>query len=170
MDARTRAARLDDIEAIRAVERRAGRRFAEAGYPAIAAFEVLEAAALRAGIEAGGLLVLADPEDVPVGFVLLEPAPDAAHVHEIDVAPEWQRRGLGRRLLDHAAGWALGRGLDRLTLTTYRDLPFNAPFYSRYGFRVLGEREQGPRLAAIRAEERARGIEIVPRVAMALDL
>ena len=57
-----------------------------------------------------------------------------------------------------------------LALTTFRDVPFNAPFYARLGFRTVEETQASARLARIRQEERLNGYEVAPRVAMILEI
>jgi GNAT superfamily N-acetyltransferase len=100
-----------------------------------------------------------------VGFVCLELVDGNAHVDQLSVLPEYGRRGIGRALLETAIGWAASCGYDGLTLTTYRDVPFNAPFYRTLGFEELTE--LGPGLAAIRTHERELGDDdFGPRVAM----
>jgi hypothetical protein len=42
--------------------------------------------------------------------------------------------------------------------------------YEHLGFRVLEESRVGPQLLALRQRERARGLEVRPRVCMCLDL
>ena len=41
-----------------------------------------------------------------------------------------------------------------MTLTTYRDLPWNAPFYARHGFAVVPPAEWSTALAAVAAKEK----------------
>ena len=53
-----------------------------------------------------------------------------------------------------------------MTLTTFRDVPWNAPYYERLGFRVIAPADQGPELAALVAEEAERIPGDAPRVAM----
>lgn len=164
-----RAAQADDLSALPDLERRAATRFADLGYPEIAALPVQSLDALRSACADGRLLVAQVVETGElVGFALLEPAGDDLHLVELDVERSWQGRGVGRALLDatiaHAAGFR------RVTLTTYRDVPFNAPFYARYGFLVLDDHTMGPRLSALRDAERTHGFDILPRVAMAWEL
>jgi len=100
-----------------------------------------------------------------VGFVCLEVVDGAAHVDQVSVLPDYGRRGIGRALVETAIGWAAASGHDELTLTTYRDVPWNAPFYRTLGFEEFTD--LGPGLAAIRARERARGDDdFGPRLAM----
>ena len=79
------------------------------------------------------------------------------------------RLGLGRQLIARVVADARAAGARAVTLTTYRDVPFNAPYYARLGFRVVAD-DADARLATLRAAERAAGIDVAPRVAMVLDL
>ena len=53
-----------------------------------------------------------------------------------------------------------------LTLTTFRDVPWNAPYYARCGFHILDGDEITAGLETIRAREAARGLDRWPRVRM----
>jgi RimJ/RimL family protein N-acetyltransferase/N-acetylglutamate synthase-like GNAT family acetyltransferase len=101
-----------------------------------------------------------------VGWAEAGAVDGAAHLHQVSVRPECERAGIGTALLLEVVEWASGRGFPSVSLTTFRDVPFNAPWYQRRGFLVLGDDELGPELAAIRAYERARGLDVAPRVAM----
>jgi hypothetical protein len=57
-----------------------------------------------------------------------------------------------------------------VTLTTFRDVPWNRPWYERLGFRVLGEDELGPELRARRDEEEHLGLPAALRVCMRRDV
>jgi hypothetical protein len=65
---------------------------------------------------------------------------------------------------------AAGRGVPALTLTTFRDVPWNAPYYARIGFRVLVEAELTQGLRGIRDAEAAHGLDRWPRVCMRREL
>jgi hypothetical protein len=82
------------------------------------------------------------------------------------VHPAHGRRGAGRALLAGAEAWARGQGFGALTLTTFADVPWNAPLCSRLGYRILQAHEQGPELRALRRQEAAVGLDAWPRVAM----
>ncbi len=69
-----------------------------------------------------------------VGFVHVLESGEIAHLEQISVLPEHGRRGYGRRLLEAAMDEARSRGFERLTLRTYADVPWNAPFYAGLGF------------------------------------
>src|SRR5690606_27314685 len=70
------------------------------------------------------------PADGPMGFVCVERCEGGImHVHELAVRHDRQRRGAGRALLTAAIDEARREGLAAVTLNTFRDVPWNAPFY-----------------------------------------
>ena len=104
-----------------------------------------------------------------VGFASVEVIDGAAHIWQLSVDPAFGRQGRGRALVERVCEWARGQGLDSVTLTTFRDVPWNAPFYARMGFEI--EAAPSPGLAAIRREEVEGGDDDHgPRVAMRKDL
>jgi len=94
-------------------------------------------------------------------------ADDCLHIVELAVERTFQQRGIGRALIDAAAKWSRGRGLRAVTLTTFRHVAWNAPFYARYGFVELPADSDG-RLQAILIRETAHGLP--NRCAMRFDL
>lgn len=59
------------------------------------------------------------------------------HLHELSVRRQSQRKGIASTLLRALAIDARNCGLAAITLNTYRDVPFNGPFYRRHGFAEL---------------------------------
>lgn len=57
-------------------------------------------------------------------------------------------------------------GAPALTLTTFTDVPWNAPYYARCGFRRLDDGELTPGLREISEREAAHGLDRWPRVCM----
>lgn len=160
-----RAARLDEIETIRAVERASARRFVGL-MDALAADEPSPAAVLAARIQAGGLVVALEGDDL-VGFVMFRPVEAFVYVEQIDVLPAYQGRRIGAGLLDVAAGRARANGLAGLSLSTFRDVPWNAPYYRRLGFVDVADEALTPGMRAIRQEHLERGLDESARVFMA---
>ncbi len=159
-----RPARADELERIRRLEDLAGERYADAGLPPD--LEGLDPALVAAAHREGLLWVVAEDEEEPIGFALCWLRPDALHLRELDVHPARMGRGLGRRLVEHVVAEARSRQLGSVTLTTFRDVPWNAPLYRRWGF-VETHYEQLPAwLAAIRDEEERSELRRWPRVAM----
>lgn len=114
-----------------------------------------------------GRLWVALKMDAPVGFAhvaLLERG--AAHLEEIDVHPLHARQRLGTALVCHVCRWAAEQGYECVTLSTFRDVPWNMPFYARLGFEVVPRDELGPALRAVIAVETRRGLDPARRVIM----
>jgi GNAT superfamily N-acetyltransferase len=74
----------------------------------------------------------------PVGLCRIDALGDGAHLEQLSVHPEHGRRGIGRSLLRAGIAWATDRDYDELTLATYRDVPWNGPFYASEGFVEVG--------------------------------
>ena len=159
-----RIARRSDLPWLAAIELDAAALLSGHAPPSVLALvtppEELEKAASQ------NLLWVALADDVPVGFahvMLLEP--DNAHLQELDVHPQHGRRGLGRKLVLAVCDWAAALGYG-VTLCTFRDVPWNMPFYERLGFEVVASDELSPVLASIVANETERGLDPAHRVVM----
>jgi GNAT superfamily N-acetyltransferase len=159
-----RAVRADELPVLQDIERAAGRCFRDVGMPEIADDEPLPLDELASYQRSGRAWVAADGGDRPVAYLIAEPVDGNVHVEQVSVHPGSARRGIGRALLDHVAA-----GAPALTLTTFADVPWNAPYYARCGFRTLGEDELTPGLRAIRRRESAAGLDRWPRVCMRRD-
>jgi GNAT superfamily N-acetyltransferase len=148
------------------IEREAGRAFADHGLPEIAADDPGSVEDLDRYRAAGAAWVAVDDRDTPVAYILTAEIDAGVHVEQVSVAPAHAGRGIGAALIDHVAGLARASGRAAVTLTTFRDVPWNAPYYARLGFRELPEEEGGPQLRALIAREREVIPGDAPRVAM----
>ncbi len=165
-----RAPLPDELPLLQAIGVAAGRRFAEVGRDDVADDPPLALTDLEAWRKAGRAWVTTDRDGHPVGFVVVDLIDGGAHVEEISVLPELGGKGHGMALMRHVEGWARRKGLATVTLTTFRDVPWNRPWYERRGYRVLGEDEWTPGLVARREEEAAHGLDPDQRVVMAKAL
>ncbi|HYC00901.1 MAG TPA: GNAT family N-acetyltransferase [Candidatus Limnocylindrales bacterium] len=114
---------------------------------------------------AGLLWVARDAAGAPVGFALCERLGSDIHLEELDVDPVHGCRGIGRALVLTVCNHAAGLGHD-VTLTTFRDVPWNQPFYERLGFREIPRDEITPELAQRVADETSRGLPRHLRILM----
>ncbi len=113
-----------------------------------------------------GLALLVEVAGVPIGFVLALPMDRRAHILEIAVALDQQGCGYGRALITSAEEWAAKKGFQEMTLTTFRDVAWNAPFYAGLCYDAFDVGPDRPELGALIADETAAGIHRAPRVAM----
>jgi GNAT superfamily N-acetyltransferase len=161
-----RLARREDAEALPAIERSAAALFsAHPEVEGISPEQGLTAARYRALIARGHSLVATAGERI-VGFLVAEPCGRELHIREMDVASQWQRQGIGTIMLRACGIDAVNTGFAALTLTTFRDIPWNAQFYARLGFVAIAESDEHPRLSAELATEQAAGLLREQRVAM----
>lgn len=130
--------------------------------------ETVPLVALASAQKEGRLWIATLMDGTPFGFALVERAEDTGVLAEMSVHPEYQRRGIGAALIEEAAAWADDEGYGWLTLTTFADVSFNAPWYERLGFERVAEADLSPDLARRLADEEARGLR--GRVAMRLVL
>jgi GNAT superfamily N-acetyltransferase len=113
----------------------------------------------------GRALIAVEGSDV-VGFAVFDVIDGRAHLEEVSVDPSATGRGHGSALVAAVWAWAVGQGLDGVTLTTFAEVPWNRPFYERRGFRVLAEGELTAGVRARREEEAALGLVPELRVVM----
>lgn len=74
---------------------------------------------------------------------------DHLWVENVAVAPAWQGRGLGRRLLAHAEALARNAGLAELRLLTNAAFTANIALYERLGYAVTSREEYPGRGTAV---------------------
>lgn len=160
----------NDIPLLPAIERSAAQSFRQ--IPALAWLaesEVISPERHRLFLETDhSLLAVADER--PIGFLLTEPLDDALFIVEIAVHQAWQGRGIGCMMLEQVIESARQAAYPAVTLTTFRDVPWNAPFYTRLGFSMLSELRLPAGLAAKRALETEHGLPPETRCAMRLTL
>jgi GNAT superfamily N-acetyltransferase len=104
------------------------------------------------------LLVAGRP---PVGFARVDEVDGHAHLEQISVLPGYMRRGIGTALLEAACTWAVERGYRAMTVCTFGDVDWNAPYYAKRGFVPLAQLTPG--LKELRDWERDIGLDVLGR-------
>ena len=124
-----------DLAALPGIELSGDAMFAELGIvfpPGPAAVET--AIAHSAKIRVAG--------DPPVAFAAVIALDGHPHLEQISVRADQTRNGIGSLLLDDV----IRRYGPGLTLLTFRDVPWNGPWYLRHGFAELPKSAWGPGL------------------------
>jgi GNAT superfamily N-acetyltransferase len=153
-----RQATAEDARSLAALERAADAAFTTSGFGS--------PPRSSPGHEAAAAIFLTG--EPPAGFAAVTVVDGLAHLEQVSALPAFTRCGLGSALVTAACEWSARQGFPAITLVTYRDVPWNAPFYARRGF---VETARTPELAALRASEKARGLdELGIRIAMRRDL
>lgn len=181
-------ARRADLAGLPELERAAARRFALVpGLERLAEGPVTPLETFEQARERGCLWVARIDGQVR-GFALCRRPPESdgarrtadLHLHEMDVDPDYGRRGLGRALVSaieaearsraRGEGNNSGRICPRLSLITFRDVPWNGPFYRRLGFRPLPEEQWGSWLQRLWRQDGQAGLDPSRREMLAKDL
>lgn len=113
------------------------------------------------------LVALVDGE--AVGFVQVLELEGQAHLEQLSVLPAWGGRGIGRSLLEAGVAEAARLGYGEITLRTFADVAFNAPFYATCGFEV-SEPSTALERGLVAVEERLGLMELGRRVQMTRPL
>lgn len=172
-----RPAQPYELSALPELERQAAARFAPYGLAEVMGTLTTPLATHQAAQAEGRVWVAAEVGGPPVGFALasLVPpddtdGPPEAHLDELDVLEAHGRRGLGRGLVDAVVAWARTHHARALTLSTLRDIPWNAPYYTTLGFEARAPASAPRALAAQLASEATRGLPSEGRVLMSRTL
>jgi len=165
-----RFAAPQDAQTIRSIEFEAGQRFADVGMTGIADGPPMALELVERKIAAREIVVAVADGLTCVGFAMFEPQPTRFYVQELDVLTTHAGQRIGAALIEQVAQLARAQQITQLTLSTYRAVPWNAPYYRRLGFREIAEAELDAALIARRDAHMARGLDESKRVFMRRDL
>jgi len=132
----------EEIPALVEINLAADQLFAPTGL--IAAADLLEhvpETVFADAIEMGHLFTARESHGLPVGFALTSVRGDTLYLDQVSVHPGHGRRGVGAALVSRVVEDARDRGIRSVTLSTFRDLPWNGPFYRKLGFREVPEKK-----------------------------
>ena len=171
--ARIRFAEAEDIACLADIERAAAKRFLPYLTWLDVSPELLEGLVppkfLREAQTENRLWVATVGERV-VGFVVTKYLVESCFVVELDVHPDYCRRGIGSALLETCCAGAYMHGFEKMLLTTFRRVPWNVPFYQKLGFSVLPPERWSREIQAIVRHEARYGFAKEKRVVMARSL
>ncbi len=160
----------DDLSRLVAVDAAACALFAAVGvnidlpkdHPFVAAEAQRWGLALGAGQVLGAYASEGRGEQL-VGFAVVGELDGQPYLEQISVSPAFMRRGIGSQLLTRVMATT---GKSPWWLTTYAHVAWNAPYYCRFGFEVVGDEDCGPELRETLSIQRAVLPHPAQRVAM----
>lgn len=153
------------VARLREIERAAGARFRTIGMDDIADGDVTPALILEARAESGQLYVAVDPAGEVAGFLIWSPKDGLAYIEEVSVHPDHAGHRLAARMIDQLAEEVRSRHA-ALTLATFRDVEWNAPYYARLGFVELPPKRVGPQHQINWKEQAKNGLDMTRRLFM----
>jgi GNAT superfamily N-acetyltransferase len=161
-----RPARFEELPLLSHIENSAAALFLDTPYAFLVNDAPLSLNFVQQQFQAGRVWVAIDCYEIVVGYAIAREVDDTLYLQQIDVEPEHGRRGIGSALITTVCDWAQQQGYSIVSLSTFRDLPWNAPFYSKMGFHPVDEAELTTGFQQIRLKELEAGLPIVDRVIM----
>jgi GNAT superfamily N-acetyltransferase len=159
---------VGDIPVLQQIESRASKSFASIGMLGIASDEPSSAEVLQDRISTEQLLVV--QLAAPVGFVYFKVVEKYAYIEEISVDPDHAGHRYAALLLDAIARTASSFAFEALLLSTFKSVPWNAPYYRRLGFIEIPDAKMSSSMFGIRQEHANRGLDESKRVFMQKSL
>ncbi|MFN0109759.1 MAG: GNAT family N-acetyltransferase [Blastocatellia bacterium] len=164
-----RLATTEDIPCLAAIELAAGELFLQFEFTAALASDTTPVRDFEQA-QKNNLLWVAVQAGKPIGFALAGLLNDAVHLQELAVHPDHGRQGIGTKLIQAVCDWASAGGIQAMTLTTFLDIPWNAPFYQKLGFRVLEPAEWTLGLKQVVEDEENHGLARELRAVMRIEI
>ena len=161
-----RLAHRDDLSQIQQIEIASGQLFREVGLDDVADHDPDDIETLSDYVDRQQIWVATGPADAPMGFIMTKILDGKMYIAEVSVHPDHGKKGLGRALMGHAVEQAAKHGCQKVTLSTFRQVPWNAPFYEKLGFVEVSCTELGADHIAIQEAEQEIGLDMAQRVFM----
>ncbi|MBI1398996.1 GNAT family N-acetyltransferase [Hyphomonas sp.] len=161
-------AAVDEIPALIAVDLASGQLFAGTGLlPESEEDDFVPADVYGAAIPAGHVFAARDRKGKPVGFALTSVRDGSLYLDQISVDPAHGRKGLGAALVRRVVRDARDRRLKSVTLSTFRDVAWNGPFYRSLGFREVARRKMTAWMLELEGIQAEKGLDVDKRCFMA---
>lgn len=128
---------------LQGIERAAGTRFAAVGMSDVADNDPTLGSILEDRAAQGRLYVALMADRTIAGFLFWSPKDGKAYIEEVSVHPDHAGNRLAARMIDVLAADVRGKQT-ALSLATFRDIPWNAPYYASLGFVELPRGQVGP--------------------------
>jgi ribosomal protein S18 acetylase RimI-like enzyme len=129
-------AALRQTHEISALEDSAGKAFIDIGMAWVDEIPAATPESLATPVSDGNILI-AQHNNAIVGFIHMGEMDNHGHIFEVSVGLEAQGKGIGRKLLEAGDKWAHNHGFSAITLTTFKNVSFNAPWYRKCGFKII---------------------------------
>src|SRR6185369_10133270 len=165
-----RLTKVEDVNVLPEIESSAGETFRDLPHLAWIADDENMSIDLHLKYVLQGTSWVAEADEMLVGFLCAEAMARDLHVWELAVRQEWQGLGIGRQLMKTVIEHARLHKFGAVTLTTFRDVAWNEPFYQSLGFKRIDEVNTGSRFEKILLAETEHGLPRELRCAMVLSL
>ncbi|MBY9068373.1 GNAT family N-acetyltransferase [Hyphomonas sp. WL0036] len=161
----------EEIPALIEIDLAAGKVFEGTGLlPEAQLGDHVPADVLREAMRSGHLHVARHGQGELAGFALTSVREGWLYLDQISVDPAHGRGGVGSALMSRVMLEAKDRSLKRVTLSTFRDPPWNGPFYRKNGFKELPRKKMEKWMIEIESIQDDNGLIVRDRCFMARRL
>lgn len=162
---RIRLGSADEIHKVAPLEQAAAEAFREIGMDAVADDDPVAESVLSQAAEERRFWVAVE-YGVLKAYLLGDFLPQSLHIDQVTVHPDASRRGLGALMIESVSADPRSKERGLITLTSFANVPWNAPYYERIGFNEI-PREDWPEGVAEKVDaEQGKNIAAWPRVVM----
>ena len=162
---RIRLASADDVPKVAPLEKAAAELFRSIGMDAVADDAPIADAILLQAVEENRLWVAVE-YGVLKAYLLGDFLPQSLHIDQVTVHPDASHRGLGALMIESVSADPRSKERGLITLTSFANVPWNAPYYERIGFLDIAESEWPEGVAEKVAEDQQHGLTLWPRLVM----
>lgn len=162
---RIRLASADELHKVAPLEQAAAELFRTIGMDAVADDAPVSESELLQAVE-GQRLWVAVEYGVLKAYLLGDFLPQSLHIDQVTVHPDAARRGLGALMIESVSADPRSKERGLITLTSFANVPWNAPYYERIGFLDIAEENWPEGVAEKFAAEQRDGLAAWPRVVM----
>lgn len=166
---RIRLASADEIHKIAPLEKAAAEAFRRIGMDAIADDAPIADSILMQAVQDQRLWVAVE-YGVLKAYLLGDFLPHSLHIDQVTVHPDASRRGLGALMIESVSADPRSKERGFITLTSFANVPWNAPYYERIGFLDIAESDWPEGVSEKVAEEQQHGLAAWPRVVMQREI
>ncbi len=150
------AAEQDDIPALIAVDKAASTLFAPTGLLQPEALEDhVPAHVFEIESQNFNVFVARNQHGWPIGFALIGLRGNGLYLDQVSVHPDYGRKGIGRALMIRVLTEAENRKLPHVSLSTFKSVPWNGPFYASIGIREIPHDKLEPYMREIEDAQRS---------------
>lgn len=148
-------AKLDDIPALITVDKAASSVFAPTGLLSEESLEDhVPEEVFAQEIPLFNVFVARNQHGWAVGFAMIRIRGNGLYLDQVSVHPDHGQRGIGRALVIRILTEAELRKLPHVSLSTFRDVPWNGPFYASMGFKEIPNEKLEPYMREIEDAQR----------------
>lgn len=132
----------EEVERLIDIDLAAGQLFNDSGLISDDALsDHVPADIFETAIDNQNLLTARNEKGLAVGFALTSERAGTFYLDQISVHPDFGRKGLGSALIKRVVEEAKFRKLKTVTLSTFREIAWNGPFYKKHGFKEIARRQ-----------------------------